>query len=68
VLSSGGQPDECEVFVESPMERTELGAVLLQDELVYPGVESSEGEYCYYPAPGQRPSSSCLPVENSCVQ
>jgi hypothetical protein len=37
--------------MESPVERTELGMVLLLDELVYPGVERSEGEYCYYPAP-----------------
>jgi hypothetical protein len=28
------------------MEHTELGAVLLQDELVYPGVNRSEDEYC----------------------
>jgi hypothetical protein len=30
---------------------TELGAVLLHDELVYPRMEHSEDEYCYYPAP-----------------
>jgi hypothetical protein len=46
-----GQPDECGVSVESLVERTELGAVLLQDELVYPGAEHSEGEYCCYPVP-----------------
>jgi hypothetical protein len=34
--------------MESPVEHTELGAVPLQDELVYPGAERSEGEYCCY--------------------
>jgi hypothetical protein len=46
-----GYPDECGVSVESPVERTELGAVLLQDELVCPGAEHGEDEYCCYPAP-----------------
>jgi hypothetical protein len=40
------------VFVESPEVHTELGAVLLQDDLVYHGAEHSEDEYCWYPAPG----------------
>jgi hypothetical protein len=40
------------VSVESPVERTELDVVLLQDELVYPRAERSEGEDCCYPAPG----------------
>jgi hypothetical protein len=44
-----GQPDECGVSVESLVERTELGTILLQDELVYPGAEHSEDEYCCYP-------------------
>jgi hypothetical protein len=34
------------------MERTELGVVLLLDELVYPMAERSEDERCCYPAPG----------------
>jgi hypothetical protein len=46
------QSDECGVFAESLVERTELGAVLLQDELVYPMAEHNEDEYCCYPAPG----------------
>jgi hypothetical protein len=50
------------------VERTELGVVLLLDELVYPRAERSEGKYCCYPAPGQWPSSSSLPVEHTCVQ
>jgi hypothetical protein len=50
------------------MECTELGVVLLLDELVYPGAARSEGEYCCYPAPRQWPSSSSLPVEHACVQ
>jgi hypothetical protein len=29
------------------MEHTKLGVVLLLNELVYPGAEHSEGEYCY---------------------
>jgi hypothetical protein len=33
------------------MEHTELGVVLLQDELVYPGAEHIEDEYCCYLAP-----------------
>jgi hypothetical protein len=37
--------------MESLVERTELGAVLLQDELVYPRAEHSEDEYYCYPAP-----------------
>jgi hypothetical protein len=40
------------VSVESLVKHTEIGTVLLQDELVYPGVEHSEGEYCCYPGPG----------------
>jgi hypothetical protein len=43
--ASGGQPDECGVSVESPVERTELDVVLLQDELVYPRAAHSEDEY-----------------------
>jgi hypothetical protein len=39
------------VSEESPVERTELGAVLLLDELVHPGAERSEDEYCCYLAP-----------------
>jgi hypothetical protein len=50
------------------VERTELGVVLLQDELVYPRVERSEDEDCCYPAPRQWPFSSSLPVEHACVQ
>jgi hypothetical protein len=63
-----GQPDEYGVSVESPVEHTELGVVLLLDELVYPGAARSEDEYCCYPAPGEWPSSSNLPVEHACVQ
>jgi hypothetical protein len=37
--------------VETPMERTELGVVLLLDELVYPVAEHSEDEHCCYHAP-----------------
>jgi hypothetical protein len=55
-------------FVESPVERIELGVVLLLDELVYPGAARSEGKYFYYPAPGQWPSSLSLLVEHVCVQ
>lgn len=40
-----GQHDECGVFVESPEVHTELGAVLIQDDLVYHGAEHSEDEY-----------------------
>jgi hypothetical protein len=63
-----GQPDECEAFVESPEKRTELGVVLLMDELGYPVAKRSEDEHCYYPIPVQWPSSSDLPVEHACVQ
>ena len=45
------QPDEWEVSVETPVERTELGVVLLLDELVYPVAERSEDEHCCYPIP-----------------
>jgi hypothetical protein len=50
------------------MEHTELGVVLLPDELVYPGAARSEDEHCCYPTPGQWPSSLDLPVEHACVQ
>jgi hypothetical protein len=50
------------------MERTELGVVLLLDELVYPRAALSEDEHCSYPAPMQWPSSSSLLVEHACVQ
>jgi hypothetical protein len=50
------------------VEHTKLDVVLLLDELVYPRAERSEGEDCYYPAPGQWPSSLSLPVEHACVQ
>jgi hypothetical protein len=40
------------VSVETPVECTELGVVLLLDELVYPVVERSEDEHCCYPALG----------------
>jgi hypothetical protein len=50
------------------VERTELGVVVLPDELVYPGAARSEGEYCCYPALGQWPSSSNLLVEHACFQ
>jgi hypothetical protein len=63
-----GQPDECGVFVESPMEHIELGVVLLLNELGYPEAARSEDEHCCYPAPGQWPSSSDLLVEHACVQ
>jgi hypothetical protein len=46
-----GQPDEWEVFVETPVECSELGVVLLLDELVYRMAERSEDEHCCYPAP-----------------
>jgi hypothetical protein len=36
-----------------PVEHTELDVILLLDELVYPRAAHSEGEYCWYPAPGQ---------------
>jgi hypothetical protein len=48
-----GQPNECGASVESPVDHTELDVVLLLDEQVYPGAACSEGEYCFYPAPGQ---------------
>jgi hypothetical protein len=38
--------------MESPVERSELDAVLLQDELVYPGAERNEDTYYYYPTLG----------------
>jgi hypothetical protein len=38
--------------MESTVEHSELGAVLLQDELVYPRAERSEDEYCCYPTLG----------------
>jgi hypothetical protein len=66
--ASGGSLMSVGVSVESPVERTELGVVLLLDKLVYPRAVRSEDEYCYYPAPGQWPSSSNLPVEHACVQ
>jgi hypothetical protein len=47
-----GQPDEFGVSVESPEVHTELGVVLLQDELVYPRAKHSEDECCRSPAPG----------------
>jgi hypothetical protein len=47
-----GQPDECVESVESPVVHTELDAVLLQDALVYPRAEHSDGECCYSPGPG----------------
>jgi hypothetical protein len=50
------------------VERTELDVILLQDELVYPGAERSEGEYCCYPTPWQWPFSSSLPVGHAFVQ
>jgi hypothetical protein len=37
--------------VKTPMERTELGVVLLLGELVYPMVKRSEDEHYCYPAP-----------------
>jgi hypothetical protein len=46
-----GQPEEYAESVESPVVYTKLVVALLQDELVYPGVEHSEdGCYCS-PAP-----------------
>ena len=39
-----GKPDECGVSVEFPVECTELGAVLLLDEPVYPRTERIEDE------------------------
>ena len=54
LASSGcqwGQPDEWEVSVENPMERTELGVVLLLNESVYPVAERSEDKHCCYHAP-----------------
>jgi hypothetical protein len=50
------------------MERTELGVVLLLEELVYPRVARSEEKHCCYFAPRQWPSSSDLPIEHACVQ
>jgi hypothetical protein len=50
------------------MERTELGVVLLLDELVYPRVEHSEDERCCFPDPRISPSSSNPPAEHACVQ
>jgi hypothetical protein len=47
---------------------TELDAGLLQCELVYPGVEHSDGERCCSPIRGILPSSSCPPAEHACVQ
>jgi hypothetical protein len=47
---------------------TELGAGLLQCELVYPGVEHSEDECCCFPDPGISPSSLGPPAEHACVQ
>jgi hypothetical protein len=46
-----GQPDEWEVSMVTPVERTELGVVLLLDELGYPKAEHNEDEHCCYPAP-----------------
>ena len=37
-------------FVESPVVYTEQDVALLQDELVYPGVEHSEDGCCCSPA------------------
>jgi hypothetical protein len=65
---ASGQPDECGASVESPVERTELDMVLLLNEPVSPEAARSEGGYCCYPALGQWPSSSNLPVEHACVQ
>jgi hypothetical protein len=52
--------------METPVECTEMGVVLLLNESVYPMVERSKDEhYCY---PAQWPSSSNLPIEHACVQ
>jgi hypothetical protein len=51
-----GQPDEYEEPAVSPVVSAEQVAVetvaLLQDELLYPGVEHSEGGCYYSPDPG----------------
>jgi hypothetical protein len=54
--------------VETPVARTEFGVILLPDELVCPMAARSEDEHYCYPAPGQWPSSSSLPVKHACVQ
>jgi hypothetical protein len=39
--------------MDSPEVHTELGTVLLKDELVYPRAEHSKDEYYCYPALGK---------------
>jgi hypothetical protein len=56
-----------ENFVGVPV-GDELGAGLLQCELVYPRVNRSEDEHCCFPIPGISPSSSNLLAEHTSVQ